>query len=108
MNDLFVKREKSLCAYNKNPYKIIDLLSPGENFSISDHFTNFSWPIVRWYKKLLQKWQGKKEKQKFSYFFNKYGVFIPKKFLSKNHLGQSGILFLSRGTLKTRKNFSRQ
>jgi len=42
MEALLVKAKKALYALNKKHAKNIDLLSPGENFPISDHFTNFS------------------------------------------------------------------
>ena len=107
MNDLFVNGQKDRSTHNKSRPWDIDLLSPGENFSISDHFTNFSWPIVRWYKKNRPFFDRKIPKNKISYFFNKYGGFYLKNLVPKNHPDQSDILLFDDFHWKHRKkNFS--
>jgi len=46
--------------------------------------------------------------KKISYFFNKYGGFLPQKIPPKNHPAQSDTLFFSDEITKTRKKFSQQ
>jgi len=103
IGDLFVNGQKHRYATNKLPAEDIDLLSPGENFSISSHFTNFSWSIARWYKNFPLKKEQNSSKWKISYFFNKCGGFYPKNFPSLKSPGQSDTLFFPRNSSKAPK-----
>jgi len=103
IGDPFVNGQKPRISANKSPIKNIDLLSPGENFSISDHFTNFSWPIARWYKNIWPIFRENWSNKNFFYFFNKYEGFYPKNSPPKNHPDQSNTLFFDFKKSKTPK-----
>jgi len=108
MDDLFVKHWKQLSSANKPLLKNIDLLSPGENFSISGHSTNFSWPIARWYKNFKVKTLRKAHKEKFPIFSTSMGVFIPKNRMLKITRARVIHCFFREIPRRTRKKFSPQ